>query len=150
VDEEPNRYLADSEAVSLSGGAVKPRLGLALLEGAIATAGNGAQGVIHVPRSAVEALGVLPDESGVLRTKLGTPVVAGVGYVPSANATTVTLYGTSAVTVRLGPPEIVPGETSQAVNTRNNTTEYFAEQTAAVTWDSCVHFSVTVDLTLDY
>lgn len=148
--EEPNRYLSDSEAISLSGGAVKPRLGLALLEGALATAGNGAQGLIHVPRSAAEALDLTPAEGGVLRTKLGTPVVAGVGYVPSANATTVTLYGTSPVTVRLGPAEVTPGEVSQAVNREVNTTTYYAEQVAAVTWDSCAHFKVTVDLTLDY
>jgi hypothetical protein len=150
AEELPNRYLSDDEAVSLSGTAVKPRLGLALLEGAIGTAGNGAQGVIHAPRSAIEAMSLPISEGGVLRTKLDTPVVAGVGYEESAGDTTVTLYGTSAVTVRLGPVVVIPEKVSQAVNRANNTTTYYVERVAAVTWDSCAHYSVSIDLTLDY
>jgi hypothetical protein len=149
ASEDANRYLSDDEAVSL-GTAVKPRLGLALLEGAIGTAGNGAQGVIHAPRSAIEALSLPISEGGVLRTKLDTPVVAGVGYEESAGDTTVTLYGTSAVTVRLGPVVVIPEKVSQAVNREVNTTTYYVERVAAVTWDSCVHYSVSIDLTLDY
>ena len=147
--ESANRYLSDSEATSLSVSAVKPRLGLALLEGALATAGNGAQGVIHAPRNAAAIL-LLEAEGETLYTPLDTPVVAGGGYVLDADDTTVTLYGTGAVTVRLSPIEVTPDLASQAVDRAVNTTTYTAERVVAVTWDSCAHFSVPIDLSLDY
>lgn len=148
-EELANRYLSDDEAISLSGSALKPRLGLALLEGALGSIGNGAQGVIHMPRSAAEALD-LEGDGAVLRTKLDTPVVAGTGYTENATDTTVTLYGTGPITVRLGPVVVTPTEDSQAVNRKNNSATYYAERSVAVTWDSCVHFSVPINLTLDY
>jgi hypothetical protein len=151
TSEDANRFLSDDEAVSLTAvdETVKIRQGIALLEDAIASAGNGAQGVIHVPRS-VGSVGTLDAEGETLYTGLDTPVVAGVGYSPIPGETDVVLYGTGPVTVRLGSVIVVPDEMSQAIDRANNTTTYKATRVAAVTWDSCVHFSVTVDLALDY
>jgi hypothetical protein len=149
-DTEANRYLSDDEAVSLTGSAVRPRVGLALLEGAIGTAGNGAQGVIHMTRSAVEALDLEVGTDGVLRTKLGTPVVAGSGYLDDPTDTSVTLYATSAVTVRLGEAIVVQEKPVESVDRRVNSRTYTVERVAAVTWDSCTHFAVDIDLTADY
>lgn len=145
-----NRYLADGEVESVTTGAVKMKQALALLEDAIAYTGNGAQGVIHVPRSVASQGGLADNGDGVLRTGVGTPVVAGVGYSPAPGETTVTLYGTGPVTVRLGPVVVTPDEAYQAVNRQKNRTTYVATRTAAVTWDSCVHFSADVDLKSDY
>lgn len=148
--EGTNRYLSDDDAVSLSASPVKLKQGIALLEDAIAYTGNGAQGVIHVPRSVASVDGLAPKSDGALRSNIDTPVVAGVGYSPAPGETDVVLYGTGAVTVRLGPVVVVPEEASQAVDRKVNTTTYVATRVAAVTWDSCVHFSVPVDLSLDY
>lgn len=152
---DANRYLADGDAVSLSTEKVRLKLGIALLEDAIASTGNGAQGLIHMPRSAASVADLDSDgdggDGGVLRTGVDTPVVAGVGYSPTTpGETDVVLYGTGPVTVRLGPIEIDIAEAAQAIDRESNTTTYHAERVAAVTWDSCVHFSVPVDLTLDY
>ena len=50
------------------------------------TVGSASQGVIHLTRQAAQIAGsmgaIRMDSDGVLRTRLGTPVVAGVGYDP--------------------------------------------------------------------
>lgn len=148
--EGTNRYLSDDDAVSVTSAPVKIREALALLEDAIAYTGNGAQGLLHVPRSVASVDGLSPDDNGVLRSNVDTPVVAGVGYSPAPGETDVTIYATGPVTVRLGPVVVVPEEKSQAIDRKVNTITYTATRVAAVTWDSCVHFSAQVDLTLDY
>lgn len=55
----------------------------------------GSQGVIHLSRvvAAGSAMGVLESAGGRLRTKLGTPVVAGTGYGDDAVVATPAMFG---------------------------------------------------------
>lgn len=62
--------------------AVSPKLGLAMLEGAMAD-GYAGVGIIHMPRTIASLLladNLLEFDGEVLQTKLGTPVAAGAGY----------------------------------------------------------------------
>lgn len=153
-----NRYLASSATEDVTptpGTAVKVRYGLALLEQAIADSSVGHQGVIHTSRDAAVALRLKADGK-TLRTNVGTPVVAGVGYSKKgpdgteAAAGTAWMYATGPVSVRLGPTFVTPGKLNQAVDSRTNTIEYFVDRPAAVTWATTGAYAVLVDLTLDY
>lgn len=154
----PNRYLASSAAQDVTptpGTGVRAKQAIALLEKALAECGCGAKGTIHLTREVASVLNRNPKD-GELTTNLGTHIVAGVGYTGTGpdgtepGGTEVWAYATGPVTVRLGEVVVTPGEKSQAVNTQNNTTKYYAQQPAAVTWDSCCHAAVLVDLSLDY
>jgi hypothetical protein len=154
----PNRYLASSAAVDVTptpGTGVKAKYALALLERAIADCGCGIRGTIHVTRDVASTLGLKP-KSDALMTGLGNHVVAGAGYSgtgPNGNpapAGKAWAYATGPVTVRLGTRESVPDEAAQAVDRKNNTIIYKVDQVAAVTWNSCCHYAVLVDLSLDY
>jgi hypothetical protein len=153
-----NRYLASAQSVDVTptpGTAVKVRYGLALLEQAIAESPLGAQGLIHATRDVASALR-LDSDSTTLRTDLGTPVVAGVGYSKKgpngsvAPAGKAWMYATGPVSVRLGAPIVTPAKLNQAVDIRINTIEYFVDRSAAVTWSTTDSYAVLVDLTLDY
>lgn len=154
----PNRYLASSAAVDVTptpGTGIKPKFGLAKLERALADCGCGIQGTIHATRDVATALGV-KERDGALYTNLGSLVVAGTGYdgtgpngtQPSGNASW--MYATGPVTIRLGDYLVVPDKQSQAVDIKVNTTRYIVTQPAAVTWNSCCHAAVLVDLDLEY
>ena len=153
----PNRWLASDEAVDVtpSGGAVKPKYGLALLEKALGDCGAGIKGTIHMTRDIASVLG-LKDKNGVLRTALGNTVIAGTGYAgtgPNGQPPTGTetwMYATGPVSVRLGPIVATPDQRRQSVNTSNNTVSVYAARSAAVSWDSCCLYAVRVDLALDY
>jgi len=153
-----NRYLASAQSVDVTptpGTAVKVRYGLALLEQAIANSPVGAQGLIHAPRDVASTL-PLDKDGTTLRTSLGTPVVAGVGYSKKgptgavAAAGKAWMYATGPVSVRLGPTIVTPGNLNQAVDIRVNNIEYFVDRSAAVTWSTTTSYAVLVDLTLDY
>lgn len=156
----PNRYLANPDAEDVTptpGTAVKPAFGLALLEDALASCGCGAKGTIHAPRGVATTFATsLREEGDTLSTKLGTYVIAGVGYPgtgPDGNMPTGTkrwMYATGPVTARVGDITVTPDNISEATNTRNNTVTVTASREAAVTWDGCCHFAVLVDLSLDY
>jgi hypothetical protein len=153
-----NRYLASAQSVDVTptpGTAVKVRYGLALLEQAIAESPAGAQGLIHATRDVASALR-LDSDSNTLKTELGTPVVAGVGYSKRGPAGTLApagkawMYATGPVSVRLGPVIVTPAKLNQAVDIRINNIEYFVDRSAAVTWSTSDSYAVLVDLTLDY
>lgn len=159
----PNRYLAASTAVDKTptpGTGVKARYAVALLEKALADTGIGIRGTLHIPRDVASVLNFKPkgddDENGYIVTNLGNYVVAGSGYTGTGptgvhpGVGKAWVYATGPVTVRLGETYIVPDKNSQAVDISINTTQYFASQVAAVTWNSCAHFAVLVDLSLDY
>lgn len=159
TSDNDNRFLASPQSVDVTptpGTAVKVRYGLALLEQAIADTPVGAQGVIHAPRGVASTLRLASDDSNTLRTELGTPVVAGVGYNrmgpdrSEAPAGKAWMYATGPVSVRLGPTVITPGKLNQAVDIRVNSIEYFVDRPAAVTWATTDSYAVLVDLTLDY
>jgi hypothetical protein len=158
TSDNDNRYLASAQSVDVTptaGTAVKVRYGLALLEEAIASAPVGAQGLIHAPRVVASTL-PLEQDGTTLRTSLGTPVVAGIGYSrkgptgADAPAGKAWMYATGPVSVRLGPTTIIPGKLNQAIDIRINDIEYFVDRPAAVTWSTTGSYAVLVDLTLDY
>lgn len=67
-------------ATALNGGAaVKPNVGIGLLEAWIAKE-YGSLGVIHMTRYLATVYDDLKEKGGILRTALGTPVAAGGGY----------------------------------------------------------------------
>lgn len=153
-----NRYLASTNSQDVTptpGTAVKPRYGLALLEGALGGATIGSIGTIHAPRAVAGVL-KLEQDSSTLFTKLGNTVVAGTGYSKigptgvAAGANQYWMYATGPVTVILGDMNVTPGKVYQAIDTGVNTIKYYVDRPAAVTWSTSNVYAVLVDLTLDY
>lgn len=154
-----SRYLASSDAIDITpikGTGVKPRLGQALLEGALGAQTIGYQGTIHSTRDVASVLKLKDDKDGVLRSNLDTPVVAGSGYTrqgPDGQVVTGTqywMYATGPTAVVLGDIKTYPENSAQSYNTRTNDIEIFAERPAAVVWTTKQVFAVLVDLNLDY
>lgn len=154
-----NRYLASAATIDLtptSGTAVKPRLGQAILEGAIGDSPTGAEGVIHVTRDVASVLRLERDGGKSIRTNLGTQVVAGAGYSRKGPSGAVApngtrwMYATGPVTVRRGSLHIVPEKVNQSVDVRVNTIKYFVDRPVSVTWSTTNSYAVLVDLSLDY
>jgi len=158
-----NQFLASDAAVDVTGGsrdtpgaAVNPKVGIALLEQAIAECGSGTQGTLHVP-PAVGALFGLPEDSEIgdqLHTFNGNLVAIGTGYDgrgpgdqdPPDDWFTPWIYATGPVTVDLGPSELVSPDFGSAVNPRTNDMAFVAVRPASVFWDGCCHFAVQVDI----
>jgi len=165
-----NRFLTDSLStdVTPASGKQSVYLSIAALEQALADCGLGAKGVIHLTRSVASLAtrsGVIEVVDGQLRTVLGTPVVAGVGYAPEVvRSTSPTAPGdmpgprpvqpmpldqwafaTGPVSVLLGPSEIIDEQPMLRISTNEITT--LAGRPAAVYWDSCCTFAAHVDLT---
>lgn len=154
----PNRYLASTGATEVNPSAaspVKTKYGLALLEQALGDCGVGERGVIHVTRGVGSALGIKGSNDRI-ETPIGNYVVAGTGYKGTGpdgadpEGDEAWMYATGPVTVRLGPVEVFPDRTSDAVNTSKNNIEYEAVRTAAISWSNDCHFAVLVDLSQDY
>lgn len=155
----PNKYLTNGQATDLTptaGTPVRVRHGLALLEGALASANCGARGFIHLPTSIASVL-PLKEKDGVLTTPIGNYAIAGAGYPgtgPGLPGPTLGgrawIYATGQVAVRLGAPEVAPGDVAEYTNISINTIALSAERPASVVWDGCAHFGVLVDLSLDY
>jgi hypothetical protein len=88
-------HLTDGTAVDVTGGTaqtgVPAALAVAKLEQALADCGLGTSGVIHLTRQAAllaASQHAVVREGDKLFTALGTPVVAGTGYLPSATPKT--------------------------------------------------------------
>ncbi len=155
-----NRYLANGDAVDLTptpGTAIRARYALALLEGELAATGCGGRGYIHTPVSVASVLPVKErNNESILTTTLGNYVIAGDGYTGAGTdgaATTgssVWIYATGPVFVRLDDPDVDADYPRQSVDTKVNTVSVKAERAASVVWDGCAHFKVLVDLALDY
>lgn len=156
--ENDNRYLSNAAAFDVTptaGTAIKVRYGQALLEEALGESTLGSKGVIHAPRLIASVLQT-SDDNGALKTNLGTPVVAGAGYSNIGPSGTLApsgqswMYATGPVTVHVGDLVVTPDKVNQAVDTSNNTTKYYVDRPAAVTWSTTNLYAVLVDLTLDY
>lgn len=154
----PNRFLASESATDVTptpGTGVKSKHGLALLEQALGDCGCGSQGTIHATRGVASALGIKGKDNELV-TNLGNKVIAGVGYTGTgpdgteAPAGSAWMYATGPVTIRVGEVMVVQDKVTQSINIRNNTIRYVVSQPAAVTWNSCCHAAVLVDLSLDY
>lgn len=153
-----NRYLASPEAIdltpaSLSGG-VRPKHAQAILEAALGNTTVGSKGVLHAPRDVASTLR-LSAAGDALMTILGNYVVAGSGYIGNSPNGVVTeenkawMYATGPVTVRVGKLHVTPEEVGQAVDSTNNTINYYVDRPVAVTWATSKLYSVLVDLSLD-
>lgn len=154
----PNRFLASTGATDLTpsaGVAIKPKFGLALLEDALGSCGCGVTGTVHMTRGTASSLGIAASDA-VLKTPLGNSVIAGAGYDGSGpdnvlpSGTTRWMYATGPLTVRLSAPEVRATESRQFVDSSVNKATLHADRVAAVTWDTCCHYGVLVDLSLDY
>ena len=116
--ETPDRWAAPVD-ITPAGGAVKPALGVALLEGFYPTVYTGSP-VIHMPRAIASLLlGVdgVSMNGDVIETKLGSKVAAGAGYdYPNVGPTGVNapdgekwLYATGAVYLGRGDMTVQAG-----------------------------------------
>lgn len=146
-----NRWLDDGSAVvaTLPGatGPLKPKMGLALIEQALAESTVGARGTIHVPRALASIIGLDNDEK-TLYTNLLTPVVAGTGYQLEADGHTAWIFGTGPVTVRQGKP-VIQADESGALDRATNTYRIVLNVPVAVTWSTSELQAVQVDLSLE-
>jgi hypothetical protein len=161
-----NMYLSSSDAVDVTSGsadgtggtAVKPSVGIALLEQALATCGPGMQGVLHMPAS-VGATLIGPNDEPLsdadpLHTINGNLIAVGNGYdgrgpgetEAPADWFTPWIYATGPVFVDLGPGELVTPEWGSAVDPKTNEMNFIAVRPASVYWDGCCHFAVQVDI----
>lgn len=155
-----NPHLTDGTAndVTPTGGAVDPRVGLALLEQAIADCGCGTRGTIHGQPLALSNLRLkYPNDSDeAVTTRLGNYVISGSGYTgqsPTGEDTTGTesyMYATGRVLVVLGDINVYPNDSRkqyEAVDTQTNTVRFTVSQTAAVLAGGCCKSAVLVDIT---
>lgn len=175
----PNRYLASPEADVLNDpvtdGAFSPLNALACLEYAVGQCQNGSRGVIHCTRQLAthwDHYGMLRREGNMLLTALDTIVIADAGYDGSGPAGQAEsegsqwAYATGMLQIRLGDVKHLPGTEgewnelvaaqqfntpdAQRFNPATNLIEVRSERSAAVSWDSCCHLAVNVDLPLCY
>lgn len=161
----PRQHLASEDATILagSGGTAVPLAhALGVLDQALTACLHGVQGMVHVtPYTLVQlvAPGLVFRENGRWLTPNGHLVVAGSGYpgtgprpgagdplpaapdLTGATAADQWMYGTSMVSVLLGPPESLTD-----INHRDNTTTVLRER-AAGAYFGCCHFAVQVDHT---
>jgi hypothetical protein len=160
-------FLASDAATDVTGGSldtggapVKPQVGIALLEQALASCGPGMQGVIHIPANLGATLIGPNDEpisdSDPLHTINGNLIAVGNGYDGRGPGETDPpddwfrpwVYATGPVFVDLGPGELVTPEWGSAVDPRTNEMSFIAVRPASVYWDGCCHFAVQVDIRL--
>lgn len=145
-----NRPLASvlSDTVTNGPAAVVPAL--AALEQAVATLGHGTPGLIHCT---VQTLTHLMSAFAIVKagnlwlTATGNVVVADAGYDGSGPDGTPAgssqwMYGTSLMSVKLGPPII--GE--PFIDSNTNDEFVLAQRPVAVQWDHCVHVAAQVDI----
>jgi hypothetical protein len=145
-----NRPLASvlSDTVTNGPAAVVPAL--AAVEQAVATLGHGAPGLIHCTVQTLTHLSAafaIYKTGNVWVTASGNVVIADAGYNGSGPDGTPAgssqwMYGTSLMSVRLGPPDI--GEPFVVWDT--NDEFVIAQRPVAVQWDHCVHVAAQVDI----
>lgn len=147
-----NKYLNDSDVVTLGGAAVDLVTAWALLEAA-AAAGLGRGGAyLHLP-SVLGPLAIrydlVKESNGVLvSASSGFPVVIGQGYTGSFDSgqSTADMYVTGPVQVRRGPVEMTPDNPAWALDREINVYVFRAERNAVALFDTCVQAKVSVDL----
>jgi len=154
---ETGMYLSSTAATTVEGNAQKPKVGLALLEQALAECSTGFQGVIHLPPLVGTMIGMDMQRDGdQLTSANGNSIVIGTGYdrrgpgddsAPTSK-TQSWIYATGPVFVHLGADELVTVTPDQAVDPKTNESTWVAERPASVHWDGCCHFAVKVDVGL--
>lgn len=150
-------FLASTSATALNANvAVKPKVGLALLEQALAGCSTGYQGTIHMTPLVSSMIGMEMQRDGdKLVTPNGNSIVVGTGYdgrgpgqTAPANNFTHWIYATGPMFVHLGAGELITVSEGEATNVATNTMTYVAERPASVHWDGCCHLAVQVDIRL--
>lgn len=154
-ESEPgNPYLGDSNVDKLNGGAtVDGQAGLALLEDALGRTGR--QGLIHATPSIVSAWDsagfTLVESGGILRTRRGTPIAVGDGYIDMApdgedlDDSIQYAWVTGPVIVLKSEVYMTPDNVKEALDRSDNTITYRAEQNFVVGWDTVLQAAVRID-----
>lgn len=143
-----------AEDLTPAGGPVNAKIGLSILEQALADCSCGLTGTIHVTRGIASSLISLVEKASaiddVLYTALGNMLVVGSGYIGSdpdggaAASGSAWMYATGPVSVRLGEIYVVPDDTSQAVDREINKFGLKAERFASAAWTGCCLYGVHV------
>lgn len=162
----PNLYLTKAGSTVVNptpGTAVSFARGLRLLEQALADAGFGARGVIHLrPEALGDTNVILRRQGNLILTLLDNVVVPGAGYSglgPQGNAAEIPaagktwMYATGSVEYRETPPEPLPAWATgdspvppDAVDRDTNRATLWLRRSALASWDGGVHLAVYVDL----
>ena len=147
-----NPFLGDSNVTVLGGGAVTPAVGLRWLEDAIGATGRG--GVIHASPATVAAWSdEVEPMDGVLRTKNGTPVASGGGYIgATANGSAPAAgqayaFASGPVAVYLSDLQLIGEDINGTLDTSNNDVTFRAEYYALAVWDTALQAAVLIDWT---
>lgn len=147
--------IAADDVTPTAGTAVKPKLAIALVEQAFASANPGLQATIHVtPLIAGLLNGYFVEDGDQLLTPNGSLVAISrggegdVGPAAGGSDTKHWVYATGQVHVDLGSEELITTSASEIVNPRDNSVIYTAERPAAVYFDGCAWFGALADATL--
>lgn len=158
---DPIRSLANVAADTLTtGSAAEPVDALGMIEQALAQCNKGRQGMVHVTASLLTQLvrdNVLRLDGTTWITPNGHIVVPDAGYPGTgpngeAASTSQWAYGTSMISVLLGPVELNPDSLTdarswaQALDRAVNSAVVYAQRLAAWQWDECCHVAAKVDL----
>lgn len=164
--DDQGMYLSSDAAEVVETGAQKPKIGLALLEQALANCSTGFQGTIHMSPLVGTMIGMEMQKDGdTLYTMNGNKVVVGSGYDGRGPGDTKSpsnnfvhwVYATGPMFVHLGINELITVSLAEATNlldlTENggpqtNEMTFVAERPASVHWDGCCHLAVQVDVRL--
>ncbi len=147
-----NPFFGDGNLDQLGADGRTPQVALSYLENAIAATGR--QGIIHATPGTVAQWSHLETDGDVLRTKSGTPIAVGGGYLdadpvgktgsnPAAGLEWA--FATGPVVVYLG--EATRPEVPEFVDRENNLATYIAERFVVAAWDTCLQSGVLVDWT---
>lgn len=150
-----NSALVDITSDTLTDGAVDEVEALACVEQALATKLRGRRAMVHVSVQLFTHLAarqVLVRDGALWTTPVGSVVVADAGYTGSgpgdvAASTSQWIYGTSMLSLRLGPVETVGGpEDASGFAHSDNTVQVWAFRPVAFVWDECAHVAAEVDI----
>lgn len=154
ADADPNPYLTDGTAVTVTSAALGPVDAMATLEQAMAECMHGQRGTIHATPYMVTlwtAADLLTPEGSLLVSPNGHVVVGGAGYSGddpdgvAATAGTTWVYATPAVYAVRGTI-VEPGEDAQRIDTATNHVHYYVYQPVLVWTAGCCHLAAQVDI----
>lgn len=139
-----NPHLAGGTLIS---GTYNVQEAVGLVEAEVADRLGGGPTYLHVPSMHLMSLLTVQEEGDLLRTPLGSIVVADTGYPPSVGSTTddTTIYGTGPVQLWLDDPVVYDRDT-WVVDHGNNTVAVWAERAAMLLFDPQTLVGCTVTL----
>lgn len=155
------RILRSVAGDTLTTAAVAPDVALGIIEAGLASLGRGQRGMVHVTPQTLTALAaaqVVRREGNAYLSPNDHWVVADAGYPGSGPAgharaaTSVWMYGTSMVRLRLGATFVI-GADGDAIDPGTfdpdtNTHELYAVRPALIEWDEQVHVAAETNLTV--